>query len=48
MAPWILVMVAAFVLFGYVVVMRAFIRRSREADKEVDQSKIRPWVDEED
>ena len=48
MAPWIALIVAAFILFGYVVVMRAFLQRSRELDKEVDYTKIRPWKDDED
>ena len=48
MAPWIALIVAALVLFGYVVVMRAFYQRSREADKDVDYTKIRPWKDDED
>ena len=48
MAAWIALIVAAFVLFGYVVVMRAFFQRSREADKQVDPSKLRPWKDDVD
>ena len=48
MVPWIALIVAALVLFGYVVVMRAFFQRSREADKQVDPSKLRPWKDDVD
>ena len=48
MTLWILAAVAIFALLGYVVVMRAFFQRSREADKQVDHSKIRPWKDDED
>ena len=48
MTPWILLFVAVLVLLGYVVVMRAFFQRSRDADKQVDYSKIRPWKDDED
>ena len=35
-------------LLAYFVVMRVFFQRSREADKKVDYSKIRPWKDDED
>ena len=48
MTLWVPLVVAVFVVVGYVVVMRAFIQRSREADSQVDHSKIRPWVDDED
>jgi hypothetical protein len=48
MAPWILLAVAVVVVLGYVVVMRVFFDRSREADRQVDYTKIRPWKDEED
>ena len=45
---WILLAVVVFVVLGYFVVMRVFFQRSREADKKVDYSKIRPWKDDED
>jgi hypothetical protein len=48
MTLWILAAVAIFGLLGYVVVLRAFFQRSREADQQVDYSKIRPWKDDED
>jgi len=48
MSPWILVAVVVFVLISYVVVMRVFFQRSREADKQVDPTKIRPWKDDQD
>ena len=48
MTHWILATVAVVALLGYLVVMRAFFQRSREADKQVDPSKIRPWKDDED
>ena len=48
MTHWILLVVAVFAVLGYFVVMRAFFQRSREADNQVDYSKIRPWKDDED
>lgn len=48
MSHWILLSVVVLGLLAYVVVMRAFFQRSREADKQVDYSKIRPWKDDED
>jgi flagellar basal body-associated protein FliL len=45
---WILLAVAVFVMLAYFAVMRVFFQRSREADKRVDYTKIRPWKDEED
>ena len=48
MTHWILAAVAVVALLGYALVMGAFFKRSREADKHVDYSKIRPWKDDED
>ena len=48
MTHWILATVAVVALLGYLVVMRAFFQRSREADKQVDPSKLRPWKDDVD
>ena len=48
MAPWIPLVVAVLVVVGYLAVMRVLFRRSRELDKQVDHTKIRPWKDEED
>ena len=48
MTHWILATVAGVALLGYLVVMRAFFQRSREADKQVDPSKLRPWKDDKD
>lgn len=48
MTHWILASVVILALLGYGVVMGAFLRRSRDADKQVDYSRIRPWKDEED
>ena len=47
-ALWIVLAVAVFVVLAYFVVMRVFFQRSREADKQVDYTKIRPWKDDED
>jgi len=48
MNHWILLTVVVLAVLGYFVVMRVFFQRSREADKQVDYSKIRPWKDDED
>ena len=48
MTVWIFLGVAVFVVLAYFVVMRVFFQRSREADKKVDYSKIRPWKDDDD
>jgi hypothetical protein len=45
---WILLAVLVFVVLAYFVVMRVFFQRSREADKHVDYTKIRPWKDDDD
>ena len=42
------IITVVFVVLAYFVVMRVFFQRSREADKKVDYSKIRPWKDDED
>ena len=48
MAPWIPLVVGALVVVGYFLVMRVLYQRSRELDKQVDHTKIRPWIDEDD
>ena len=48
MALWIPLVVAALVVVCYLAVMRVLFHRSRELDKQVDPTKIRPWKDEED
>ena len=48
MPPWIPLVVAVLVVLGYLLVMRVLFQRSRELDKQVDLTKIRPWKDEED
>ena len=45
---WTFLAVAVFVVLAYFVVMRVFFQRGREADKQVDYTKIRPWKDDED
>ena len=45
---WIIVAVAIVVVVGYLLVMRVFFRQSREVDKQIDYSKIRPIKDEDD
>ena len=48
MAPWIPLVVAVLAVLGYLLVMRVLFQRSRDLDKQVDLTKIRPWRDEED
>jgi hypothetical protein len=45
---WILLIVAAVVVVGYLVTMRVFFSQSREIDKKTDFSKIPPLKDEDD
>ncbi len=40
--------VAVLVVVGYLLVMRVFFRESRELDKNIDYSKMKPWKDDED
>jgi hypothetical protein len=48
MPLWIPLVVGLFVVVAYVAVMRVLVQRSRELDKQVDPTKIRPWKDEDD
>ena len=45
---WIALGVAIVVVVGYLLVMRVFVRQSREVDKQIDYSKIREWKDDDD
>lgn len=47
LALWIALGVAVAAALCYVACMRILARRSREIDKQVDFSKIRPWKDDE-
>ena len=38
--------VGALVVLGYVLVMRVFFKESKELDKKVDLTKMKPWKDE--
>jgi uncharacterized membrane protein YdjX (TVP38/TMEM64 family) len=40
---WIAIAVGA--VLAYLLVMRVFARDSKEADKKVDMSKMKPWKD---
>jgi low affinity Fe/Cu permease len=42
---WIALGVAIVVVVGYLLVMRVFVRQSREVDKQIDYSKMREWKD---
>jgi len=39
------IVVAIAVALGYVLVMRVFFRQSKELDKKIDYSKVKPWKD---
>ena len=41
---WIALAVTVTVILGYVLCMRVLARDSREIDKQIDFSKIRPWT----
>lgn len=44
-ALWVALGVAITVVLGYVLCMRVLARQSREIDKQVDYSRMRPWKD---
>ena len=45
---WMIVVGAAVVVVGYLLVMRVFFQQSREIDKETDFSKIPPLKDDDE
>jgi len=45
---WITLVAAVVVVGGYLLVMRVFFRDSKELDKKIDYSKMKPWKDDED
>jgi len=45
---WIALGVAITVVLCYGVCMRVLVNKSREIDKQIDYSRIRPWKDDED
>ena len=44
----IFVAVAALVVILYFVTLRVFFKESKELDKKIDYSKMKPWKDDED
>ncbi len=44
-SQWIALGVAITAVLWYVLWLRTLYRRSREADRQVDHSKLRPWKD---
>jgi low affinity Fe/Cu permease len=42
---WIAITVAIVAAFGYVLVMRVFFKDSKDLDKKIDLSKMKPWKD---
>ena len=46
--PWIVLGVAVVAVVWYVLAMRVFYRRGRELDQQVDYTKIKKWVDDDD
>jgi hypothetical protein len=47
-ALWWVAGIAVVVIVLYFVTMRVFFRQSREADRNIDLSKVREWKDEDD
>jgi hypothetical protein len=45
---WVALVAVAIVAGGYLLVMRMLLRKSRELDRQIDPSKIKPWRDDED
>jgi hypothetical protein len=45
---WTVLGVAVIVVVGYLLVMRHFLHRSREVDKQIDFSKIKPLKEDKD
>ena len=45
---WVVVAIAVAVVVLYLLTMRVFFRQSREADRQIDYSKIRPVKDDDD
>ena len=45
---WIVLSIVGAVVIVYLLVMRIFFRKSREADKRIDFSKVREWKDDDD
>jgi hypothetical protein len=44
---WVVMAIVGAVIVLYLVTMRVFFRQSREADKNIDMSKVREWKDDE-
>jgi hypothetical protein len=40
--------IAALAVIGYLLVMRVFFRESKQLDRKIDYSKMKPWKDDED
>lgn len=44
---WILLLMLAVLAVGFALMMRRLLRKSKEAERAIDRTKIRPWTDEE-
>lgn len=44
---WILLLMLAALAVGFALMMRRLLRKSKEAERAIDRTKIRPWTDEE-
>ncbi len=42
---WIAITIAIVCVLGYFLVMRVFFKDSKELDKKIDLSKMKPWKD---
>ena len=45
---WIVVGASALVVFGFIGVIRAQLRANRKIDSQIDYSKVKPWVDDDE
>lgn len=45
---WIVVGVAVLFVLGFIGVMRSQLRANRKIDQQIDYSKVKPWVDDEE
>ncbi len=45
---WIVLAVSVLFALGFIAVIRAQLRENRKIDQQIDYSKVKPWVDDDD
>jgi hypothetical protein len=45
---WIVLGISVIVVVGFAAAMRSILRENKAIDKNIDYTKVRPWVDDED